>query len=135
MSLTAVSGVITQLRERAELRVDNRPARFAAAFNASIGDKVVAAGKNAAELEVIALRNDTTQLIYHVGITSIPAIAFMLAVPFLAVALMLYDTSWAFAGFLFLLMGLISFPVGLLALYKRKVTHEAVRMVEHAPRT
>ncbi|MFN0243762.1 MAG: hypothetical protein ACKVWV_12800 [Planctomycetota bacterium] len=149
MSLSLVSGTITQLRERAEVRgddksitthratefrIDNRPANFAAAFNASVGDKVTAVGKNSAELEVIALRNDTTNVIYFVGMAPLGGIAILLACPVIAIAVMLYDTSWAFLGFILLLGGFVSFPGGIYLLFKRRGVARAVRMVEQAPR-
>ena len=92
MGLTLVSGTISMLRERTtvtgdahsvstrqstEFRIGDRPATLAAACNLTIGDKVTAAGHAKAELTVLALRNDTTNVVYSIAPTPLWSIGFM----------------------------------------------------------
>lgn len=149
MGLALVSGTISMLRERTDVsvqneavrtevsshfRIGNRPANLAGTFNLSVGDVVTAAGKDSAEFQVLALRNDTTNMIYSVAVAPLRAIAFMLLLPVVAVAIMLQDPSWAFFGGLLLLMGMLTFPGGLYLLWKRSVIQSARQMVQQPAR-
>lgn len=149
MSLVLVHGVVTALRERThvtadsqsvktesttEFRIDQRPANLAATCNLTIGDKVVAAGHDKPELEVLALRNDSTNVIYSLGVTSTWALGAMLLMPIGGCAWMFRGPEDAFVGGIFVLGGLFTFPIALWLLRKRSVIANARRMVDSAPR-
>lgn len=150
MGLTLVSGTISMLRERTtvtgdahsvstrqstEFRIGDRPATLAAACNLTIGDKVTAAGHAKAELTVLALRNDTTNVVYSIAPTPLWSIGFMVLSPFAGIAVMLQDPSWAFPGTILLLGGLVFLPMGLIGMRKNGIVSSARRMVEQAPRS
>jgi hypothetical protein len=149
MGLALVSGTISMLRERTDVsvqnetirtevsshfRIGNRPANVAGTFNLSVGDVVTAAGRDSAEFQVLALRNDTTNMLYSVAVAPLWAIAFMLLVPVAGVAVMLQGPSEAFVGGMFLLMGMCTFPGGLYLMWKRSVIRSAFRMVQQPAR-
>ena len=147
MALTLVTGTISLTRERkdvsatsntittqttTEFRIGNRPARISGGVNLAPGDQVRAAGKDSAELEVLALCNDTTSVQYTAPCPSLLIIASMLLLPIAGIALALNGEQ--FVGQMFFLMGLVTFPAGLIMIWKRNRVLAAVRMVEQAGR-
>jgi len=145
MGLTLATGTVSLTRERkdisgtaenittqtvTEFRIGNRPARFGGGLNLAPGDEVRAAGKDGAELEVLALRNDTTSVQYTAPCPSLLVIAMSLGLPFGGAALGLNGEH--FVGGMFFLMGLVTFPAGLIMLWKRNRVLQAVRMLNQA---
>lgn len=145
MGLTLVTGTVSLTREHnhvsgtaenittqrvTEFRIGNRPARFSGGLNLAPGDEVRAAGKDEAELEVIALRNDTTSVLYTAPCPPLVAIAIALGLPFGGAALGLNGEH--FVGGMFFLMGLVTFPAGLILIWRRRRVLAAVRMVNAA---
>lgn len=145
MGLTLVSGTVSLTRERkdvsgttdnittlttTEFRIGNRPANFKAGINLSPGDQVRAAGNEGAELDVLALANDTTSVQYTTPCPQLWMIAFLLLLPFIGIGLALQGDH-GLGGLLFL-MGLASFPMGLVLCWKRSRIMAAVRLLSSA---
>jgi hypothetical protein len=81
MGMTTISGAVSGVREHTDvsgnretvqtsrsihLRIANRPAYMKSCPNLMDGDVVTAVGKDSAEFEIIALRNESTGVIYQV---------------------------------------------------------------------
>jgi hypothetical protein len=81
MGMTTISGPVAGVRERTDvsgdretvqtsrsihLRIGNRPAYMKSSPNLMDGDVVTVAGKDSAEFEIMALRNESTGVIYQV---------------------------------------------------------------------
>lgn len=81
MGMTTISGAVSGVREQAHvsgnretvqtrhsthLRIANRPSHMKNSANLMDGDVVTAAGIDRAEFEIIALRNESTGVIYQV---------------------------------------------------------------------
>ena len=79
MGMTTLGGEVSGLRERADvvgnrrevqtqrsvhLRIGNRPAFMKSSPNLMDGDRVTAAGMDGAEFRILALRNDSTGVLY-----------------------------------------------------------------------
>jgi hypothetical protein len=79
MGMTTIYGTVSGLRERADvtgnrnevrtqrsvhLRIGNRAAFMKSSPNLADGDMVTAAGKDGAEFQIIALRNESTGVLY-----------------------------------------------------------------------
>lgn len=142
MGLTLVTGTVSLTRERTEVsgsaenvttqtttqfRIGNRPAFFRAGLNLAPGDEVRAAGHDGAELDVLALLNRTTSVRYTAPGAPPWLIALLLLMPFIGMGLALSGDR-GLGGMLFLL-GLPSFPAGLILIWKRSRVLAAVRMV------
>jgi hypothetical protein len=145
MSLTLVTGTISLTRERkdisvandnvttytsTEFRIGNRPASFKAGVNLAPGDQVRAAGKDGAELDVLALANDTTSVQYTAPCPPLWIIASMLLLPFIGMGLGLRGEQ--FIGGMLFLMGIATFPLGFVMLWKRSRVLAAVRLLSSA---
>lgn len=143
MGLTLVTGPVSLTRERTqitatdnqvttrtetEFRIGNRPASFAAGLNLAPGDEVRAVGKDGAELQVLALHNQTTGVLYTVPCPPIWVIALMVLLPFAGMGLGLAGETGL--GGMFFLMGLASCPLGLVMLWKRARILGAVRLLD-----
>jgi hypothetical protein len=142
MGLTLVNGTVSLTRERTqvsgtaenmtsqtttEFRIGNRPANFKAGVNLAPGDEVRAAGYDGAELDVLALVNRTTSVLYTAPHPPLWLVALLLLMPFIGMGLALSGDR-GLGGMLFLL-GLPSFPAGLILIWKRSRVLAAVRMV------
>jgi len=145
MALTLVTGTISLARERThvsaatdsvststttEFRIGNRPASFQSGLNLTAGDVVRAAGNDRAELDVLALVNDTTAVQYTAPCPPLWVIAVMLLLPFGGMALGLAGEP--FVGGMFFLMGIATFPIGLVMIWKRSRVLAALRLVHSA---
>jgi hypothetical protein len=118
-----------------EFRIDGRPATLAAACDLSVGGVVVAAGRDEPELDVLALRNDSTNVIDSLGGASTWAIGLRLRLPFGGCAWMSRGPEGPLSGGSFFVVGRCTFPGALRLTKERSVIANARRMVESAPRT
>lgn len=79
---TATTTSQTVVNKTMTFRIDNRPANLSVAVNLTDGDLVTAAGLQKGELEVLALHNHTTRMLYTVpgANTSAPIIYIVVGV-------------------------------------------------------
>lgn len=155
MALTKVSGIVSAVRQHVELKTDankqvsqkdsvsfrigNRPASLGLRANINEGDRVTAVGDDFAEMGVLILRNDSTNIVYTTNngpfLTALGWFCLVLSTPvlFILLGVPIGNETLRMVFGLLALCSVFFIPISIYLLLKGRKFKQATAMLNSSP--